>query len=90
VIISADLGNRSTGIPPQNLPQNIQQYVAEHKLKNKLTHTALPSICVLKKQIAFSNELTLEDIELELTDSEKPGVIRNNGYVYIVLPMRLN
>lgn len=28
-------------------------------------------------------------IELELTDSEKPGVIRVNGYVYIVLPMRL-
>ncbi|RKY30935.1 MAG: DNA polymerase III subunit beta [Candidatus Omnitrophota bacterium] len=30
-----------------------------------------------------------ETIELELTDSEKPGVIRVNGYVYIVLPMRL-
>jgi DNA polymerase-3 subunit beta len=29
-------------------------------------------------------------IELELTDSEKPGVIRSNGYVYIVLPMRLS
>jgi DNA polymerase-3 subunit beta len=28
-------------------------------------------------------------IELELTDSEKPGVIRAPGYVYIVLPMRL-
>jgi DNA polymerase-3 subunit beta len=28
-------------------------------------------------------------IELELTDSEKPGVIRVNGYTYIVLPMRL-
>lgn len=34
--------------------------------------------------------LSVDDIELELTDSEKPGVIRNNGYVYIVLPMRLN
>lgn len=28
-------------------------------------------------------------IEFELTDSEKPGVIRINGYTYIVLPMRL-
>lgn len=28
-------------------------------------------------------------VELELTDSEKPGVVRTNGYVYIVLPMRL-
>mgnify|MGYP001601540754 FL=1 len=31
-----------------------------------------------------------EQVELELTDSEKPGVIRSNGYVYIVLPMRLS
>lgn len=31
-----------------------------------------------------------EQVELELTDSEKPGVIRTNGYVYIVLPMRLS
>jgi len=31
-----------------------------------------------------------ERIELELTDSEKPGVIRLNGYIYIVLPMRLS
>jgi DNA polymerase-3 subunit beta len=31
-----------------------------------------------------------EKIELELTDSEKPGVIRTNGYIYIVLPMRLS
>jgi len=31
-----------------------------------------------------------EKIELELTDSEKPGVIRIDGYVYIVLPMRLS
>jgi len=30
-----------------------------------------------------------ESIEFELTDSEQPGVIRINGYVYIVLPMRL-
>lgn len=30
-----------------------------------------------------------EAIELELTDSEKPGVIRIDGYIYIVLPMRL-
>jgi DNA polymerase-3 subunit beta len=28
-------------------------------------------------------------VEFELTDSEKPGVIRVEGYVYIVLPMRL-
>ena len=33
------------------------------------------------------NEAT---INLELTDSEKPGVIRISGYVYIVLPMRLS
>ena len=33
--------------------------------------------------------LTGDNIELELTDSEKPGVIRINGYTYIVLPMRL-
>jgi DNA polymerase-3 subunit beta len=33
----------------------------------------------------------LEDevVEFEITDSEKPGVIRSNGYIYIVLPMRL-
>jgi len=34
--------------------------------------------------------LTEETIEFELTDGEKPGVIRINGYVYIVLPMRLS
>ncbi|MEK6727411.1 MAG: DNA polymerase III subunit beta [Candidatus Omnitrophota bacterium] len=34
--------------------------------------------------------LDTDSVELELTDSEKPGVIRINGYVYIVLPMRLN
>jgi DNA polymerase-3 subunit beta len=31
-----------------------------------------------------------ESVGLELTDSEKPGVIRINGYTYIVLPMRLS
>ncbi|MFC1657808.1 DNA polymerase III subunit beta [Candidatus Omnitrophota bacterium] len=30
-----------------------------------------------------------QTVELEVTDSEKPGVIRSNGYIYIVLPMRL-
>jgi DNA polymerase-3 subunit beta len=30
-----------------------------------------------------------ESIELEITDGEKPGVIRVANYVYIVLPMRL-
>ncbi|MFA6357452.1 MAG: DNA polymerase III subunit beta [Candidatus Omnitrophota bacterium] len=34
--------------------------------------------------------LSEETICLELIDAEKPGVIRTNGYVYIVLPMRLN
>ena len=34
--------------------------------------------------------LSEEFVDLELTDSEKPGVIRINGYVYIVLPMRLS
>lgn len=33
--------------------------------------------------------LTVETVELELTDSEKPGVMRIDGYIYIVLPMRL-
>lgn len=33
--------------------------------------------------------LDLERIDFEVTDSEKPGVIRTDGYVYIVLPMRL-
>ncbi|MFH0864251.1 MAG: DNA polymerase III subunit beta [Candidatus Gottesmanbacteria bacterium] len=32
----------------------------------------------------------LETVELEISGSEKPGVIRNDGYVYIVLPMRLS
>jgi DNA polymerase-3 subunit beta len=34
--------------------------------------------------------LSDEVINLELTDGEKPGVIRISGYVYIVLPMRIN
>lgn len=33
--------------------------------------------------------LDKEQIELELIDTEKPGVVRTNGYIYIVLPMRL-
>lgn len=28
-------------------------------------------------------------VEFEVTDSEKPGVVRTDGYTYIVLPMRL-
>jgi DNA polymerase-3 subunit beta len=31
-----------------------------------------------------------EKVKFELTDTEKPGVIRIDGYVYIVLPMRLS
>lgn len=34
--------------------------------------------------------LEVETAELEISGSEKPGVIRNDGYVYIVLPMRLS
>lgn len=34
--------------------------------------------------------LSEKEIEFELTDSDKPGVVRIDGYVYIVLPMRLN
>jgi len=34
--------------------------------------------------------LNQEKIEFEFIDSEKPGVIRLNGYTYIVLPMRLS
>jgi DNA polymerase-3 subunit beta len=30
-----------------------------------------------------------DTVEFELTESEKPGVIRRPGYIYIVLPMRL-
>lgn len=33
--------------------------------------------------------LTVETIEFELTDTEKPGVMRIDRYIYIVLPMRL-
>jgi len=33
--------------------------------------------------------LAKETIEFELAGSEKPGVIRDNGYIYIVLPMRI-
>lgn len=40
--------------------------------------------------IDILKNLNEEIINLELTDSEKPGVIRTGGYVYIVLPMRLN
>ncbi len=31
-----------------------------------------------------------EKVEFELSDTEKPGVLRIGGYVYIVLPMRLS
>jgi DNA polymerase-3 subunit beta len=34
--------------------------------------------------------LSEASVDLELTDSEKPGVIRIEGYTYIVLPMRLS
>ncbi|MCX5711795.1 MAG: DNA polymerase III subunit beta [Candidatus Omnitrophica bacterium] len=34
--------------------------------------------------------LNMEQAELEVTDSEKPGVMRANGYTYVVLPMRLS
>ncbi|MCX5694325.1 MAG: DNA polymerase III subunit beta [Candidatus Omnitrophica bacterium] len=40
--------------------------------------------------IDILKNLNEEAINLELTDGEKPGVIRISGYVYIVLPMRLN
>jgi DNA polymerase-3 subunit beta len=40
--------------------------------------------------IDILKNLSEETINLELIDGEKPGVIRINGYVYIVLPMRLN
>jgi DNA polymerase-3 subunit beta len=33
--------------------------------------------------------LSQETVEFELSDGEKPGVIRVGGYIYIVLPMRL-
>lgn len=34
--------------------------------------------------------LKSETVNFEVADTEKPGVIRMDGYVYIVLPMRLN
>jgi DNA polymerase-3 subunit beta len=40
--------------------------------------------------IDILKNLNEEMVNLELTDGEKPGVIRISGYVYIVLPMRLN
>ncbi|MCX5698380.1 MAG: DNA polymerase III subunit beta [Candidatus Omnitrophica bacterium] len=40
--------------------------------------------------IDILKNLNEETISLELTDGEKPGVIRISDYVYIVLPMRLN
>ena len=40
--------------------------------------------------IDILKNLNEEMINLELVDGEKPGVIRISGYVYIVLPMRLN
>ncbi|RJO65431.1 MAG: DNA polymerase III subunit beta [Candidatus Omnitrophota bacterium] len=39
--------------------------------------------------IDLLKNITEETIELEITGSESPGVIRSKGYVYIVLPMRL-
>ncbi|MFA5350194.1 MAG: DNA polymerase III subunit beta [Candidatus Omnitrophota bacterium] len=40
--------------------------------------------------IDILKNLSDEAINLELTDGEKPGVIRISGYIYIVLPMRIN
>ena len=40
--------------------------------------------------IDILKNLNEETVDLELVDGEKPGVIRISGYVYIVLPMRLN
>jgi DNA polymerase III subunit beta len=40
--------------------------------------------------IDILKNLNEETIGLELVDGEKPGVVRISGYVYIVLPMRLN
>ncbi|MDI6605577.1 MAG: DNA polymerase III subunit beta [Candidatus Omnitrophota bacterium] len=34
--------------------------------------------------------ISAEEVGFELADGEKPGVIRIDGYVYIVLPMRLS
>jgi DNA polymerase-3 subunit beta len=40
--------------------------------------------------IDILKNLNEETVSLEMVDAEKPGVIRLSGYVYIVLPMRLN
>ena len=40
--------------------------------------------------IDILKNLNEETVNIELVDGEKPGVIRMSGYVYIVLPMRLN
>lgn len=40
--------------------------------------------------IDILKNLNDETVNLEMVDGEKPGVIRLSGYVYIVLPMRLN
>jgi len=40
--------------------------------------------------IDILKNLNEETVNLEMVDGEKPGVIRLSGYVYIVLPMRLN
>lgn len=40
--------------------------------------------------IDILKNLNEETVDLEMSDGEKPGVIRLSGYVYIVLPMRLN
>lgn len=62
------------------------------------SHEELPCEHVGKDMVIGFNPNYLIDIlknlkeatvELEVTDSEKPGVIRANDYIYIVLPMRL-
>ena len=40
--------------------------------------------------IDLLKNLQEEQITLELIDTEKPGVVRTQGYTYIVLPMRLS
>lgn len=40
--------------------------------------------------IDLLKNLQEEQVTLELIDTEKPGVVRTQGYTYIVLPMRLN
>lgn len=34
--------------------------------------------------------LDTDDIELSLTDSDKPGLFKTNGYMYVIMPMQLN